>query len=94
MDKAAAFVISTASAIALVRVLVEVGVAVPEKLPRIILPLALEFTIMAALCNGLFYGIDKRDGEGMHGPENPARFKTALVFGLLYGPTLLKKHEK
>lgn len=84
LDKVAAFVITTASAIALVRVLVEVGVVVPEKLPRIILPLALEFTIMAALCAGLFYRIDKGNGEGMPEPENPAQFKTAVVFGLLY----------
>ena len=89
IDMMAAFIITTASAIALVRVLVEVGVIIPEKLPQIILPLAVEFLIMAALCAGLFYKVNKKSVTAMPEPDNPAQFKGALIFGLLYGLILL-----
>lgn len=90
IDKIAAFIITTASAMALVRVVVEVGVVIPEKLPDIILPLALEFVLMAAICAVLFYLINKdTTDDEMPEPENPAQFKSALVFGLLYGLILL-----
>lgn len=90
INKMAAFVITAASAIALVRVLVEVGVVIPGKLPEIILPLLAVFVLMALLCIGLFYIIAKNGGnEKMPEPKNPAQFKSALIFGLLYGGILL-----
>lgn len=90
IGKIAAFVITTASAIALVRVLVEVGVVIPEKLPAIILPILLEFILMSILCVVLFYLINKEStGDEMPEPKNPAQFKSALIFGLLYGLILL-----
>ena len=90
INKMAAFVITAASAIALVRVLVEVGVVIPEKLPEIILPLLAVFVLMALLCIGLFYITAKNGGnEKMPEPKNPAQFKSALIFGLLYGGILL-----
>lgn len=90
ISKMAAFVITAASAIALARVLVEVGVVIPQKLPQIILPILVEFVLMAAICVALFYKIKKEDqGDEMPEPKNPAQFKSALVFGLLYGLILL-----
>lgn len=89
IDKLAALTITIASAIALVRVMVEVGVVIPQKLPQIILPLSVEFVIMAALCAGLFYKINKGSDDKMPEPDNPAQFKSALIFGLLYGLILL-----
>lgn len=90
IDKLAAFVITAASAIALVRVMIEVGVVVPEKLPEVLPPLIVEFVIMALLCVGLFYLINKdKGGDEMPEPKNPAQFKSALIFGLLYGLILL-----
>lgn len=90
INKLAAFVITAASAIALVRVLVEIGVVVPEKLPELILPLIAVLVVMAILCVGLFYIVSKNGGdEKMPEPENPAQFKSALIFGLLYGGILL-----
>jgi uncharacterized membrane protein (DUF4010 family) len=90
IHKMAAFVITVASAIALVRIIVEVSVVIPEKLPLIAMPLVAEFVIMAALCGLLFYWIrtDKKE-ETMPEPDNPAQFRSALVFGLLYGLILL-----
>lgn len=90
IDKLAAFVITTASAVALVRVLVEIGVVIPEKLSEVSLPLISVFVLMALLCVGLFYIISKNGGdEKMPEPENPAQFKSAIIFGLLYGAILL-----
>lgn len=90
ISKMAAFVITTASAIALVRVIIEVGVVIPEKLPQLIVPLAAEFIIMLAICIALFFFIKSdKDNEEMPEPKNPAQFKSALIFGLLYGLILL-----
>ncbi|RFN59720.1 MgtC/SapB family protein [Marixanthomonas ophiurae] len=90
IGKMAAFVITAASAIALVRVLIEVGIVIPEKLPQIMLPIIVELIIMILLCVGLFYlfNNDGKDDE-MPEPKNPAQFKSALIFGLLYGLILL-----
>lgn len=86
----AAFVISTASAIALVRVLIEVFVVIPEKLPALVLPIFFNFLVLSGLCVWLFFRVNKKsDEEELPEPENPAQFKTALVFGLLYGLILL-----
>lgn len=90
INKVAAFVISVASAVALVRILIEIGVVIPEKLPELILPLIIIFVLMVLLCSGLFYLITKNGGdEKMPEPKNPAQFKSALIFGLLYGAILL-----
>lgn len=90
ISKMAAFVITVASAISLARVMVEVGVVIPEKLPEILLPLLVEFVVMALICVGMFYSINKdSEDDSMPEPENPADFKSALVFGLLYGAILL-----
>ncbi len=90
IDKLAAFVITAASAVALLRVMVEVGVVIPEKLPELVLPLIAVLALMVLLCVGLFYIISKNGGdEEMPEPENPAQFKSALIFGLLYGGILL-----
>ena len=90
IHKMAAFVITAASAIALARVLIEVGIVIPEKLPQIMLPILVEFVIMILLCVGLFYLINNdEEGEEMPEPKNPAQFKSALIFGLLYGLILL-----
>lgn len=90
INKISAFIITTASAIALVRVVIEVSVVVPEKLSQLVLPLAVEFGLMAVICAVLFYLINKENSEDeMPEPENPAQFKSALIFGLLYGLILL-----
>ena len=90
ISKMAAFVITVASVISLARVMVEIGVVIPEKLPVILLPLMVEFVVMALICLGMFYSINKDSKDDtMPEPENPAEFKSALVFGLLYGAILL-----
>ncbi|GGW39952.1 MgtC/SapB family protein [Arenibacter certesii] len=90
IGKLAAFVITTASTIALARVMVEVIVVIPEKIPEMLLPLLFQFVVMALVCVVLFYTITKDSSdEKMPEPSNPAQFKSALLFGLLYGLILL-----
>ncbi len=90
IHKLAAFVITVASAVSLIRVLVEVAVVAPTKIPELILPILAELIFIIALCAILFYFINKDKGnDEMPEPTNPAQFKTALVFGLLYGVILL-----
>ncbi|MEX2349923.1 MAG: MgtC/SapB family protein [Flavobacteriaceae bacterium] len=90
IDKLSAFVIVGASAIALVRIVIEMGVVIPERLPEIIAPIAIEFVVIVLLCVFLFYRIQKGKKEDkMPEPKNPAQLKTAIVFGLLYGVILL-----
>ncbi|SRR6056297_2897713 len=90
IDKLSIFVIVGASAIALVRIVIEMGVVIPERLPEMIAPIAVQFIVMSLLCIFLFRRIQKGKSEGsMPEPKNPAQLKTAITFGLLYGVLLL-----
>lgn len=84
--KLSAFVTVGASAITLVRIVIEMSVVIPERLLEMIAPIAVEFVVMVVLCVFLFRNIQKEEKESeMPEPKNPAQLKTALVFGLLYG---------
>ncbi|WP_235297660.1 MgtC/SapB family protein [Portibacter marinus] len=87
----AAFVITVASAIALVRIIIEIAVVIPQQLPMLLLPLAVEFIFMVGVCVVMFYLISKeqKKEDKMPEPNNPAQFRSALVFGLLYAFILL-----
>jgi uncharacterized membrane protein (DUF4010 family) len=88
--KIAVFVITTASAIALARVMIEIFVVAPGDFPALAMPIAFNFIFMAGICAWLFYNIKRdKEAEELPEPENPAQFKTALVFGFLYGLILL-----
>ncbi|WP_452223299.1 MgtC/SapB family protein [Lacinutrix chionoecetis] len=91
ISKLAVFVITTASAVSFLRILFEVGVVIPEHLGVIALPIGAVILVMALVCVALFYIINKdaSEDEKMPEPENPAQFKSALIFGLLYGFILL-----
>lgn len=91
ISKTAVFVIVTASAISFVRVLFEVGVVIPQHLKTIAVPIGAVVVFMALVAVALFYLINKKNSEDdkMPEPKNPAQFKSALVFGLLYGFILL-----
>ncbi|WP_179008915.1 MgtC/SapB family protein [Winogradskyella forsetii] len=91
ISKLAVFVITTASAVSFIRVLFEVGIVIPNQLNIIAVPIGAVIVIMAITCVGLFYLINKDESavEEMPEPKNPAQFKSALIFGLLYGIILL-----
>ncbi|WP_373055563.1 MgtC/SapB family protein [Zunongwangia sp. H14] len=50
----AVFVITTASAIALARVLIEISVVAPAQLPMLAMPIAFNFVVMCLICAWLF----------------------------------------
>lgn len=88
--KIAVFVITTASAIALARVMIEIFVVAPREFAALAMPIAFNFVIMGIICAWLFYIIKSDDeSEELPEPENPAQLKAALIFGLLYGLILL-----
>ncbi|SFN54479.1 Uncharacterized membrane protein, DUF4010 family [Bizionia echini] len=90
ISKLAVFVITVASTVSLVRVLIEVGVVIPEKLGLMALPIIAEIAILTVICILLFHRINKnKSNDEMPEPSNPAQFKSALIFGLLYGAILL-----
>ncbi|WMI69516.1 MgtC/SapB family protein [Mangrovimonas sp. YM274] len=90
VNKMAAFVIATASMVSLVRILIEIVVVIPKKFNYILLPILSEVVLLALLCIILFYLVNKDDTEDeMPEPENPAQFKSALLFGMLYALILL-----
>ncbi|MGJ8591916.1 MAG: MgtC/SapB family protein [Aquaticitalea sp.] len=90
ISKLAVFVITVASAVSMIRVLIEVAVVVPEKFGQIVLPIAVEIVIVSIICVILFYLVNKnKSDDEMPEPSNPAQFKSALIFGLLYGFILL-----
>lgn len=88
--KLSAFIIMVASLVSLIRILIEVGIVIPEKLAIIAVPIAAEIFIMTIISIFLFYLIKREDSESeMPEPKNPAQFKSAIIFGLLYGFILL-----
>ena len=90
IGKVAAFVILAAVTVSIIRVIVEIGIVVPQKLPQLILPFVVLFVFMSILSVILFYTISKDNNqEEMPEPKNPAQFKSAFVFGILYGLILL-----
>lgn len=88
--KVAAFVVLTAVTVSLIRVIVIIGVVAPNSLMDVILPFIVLFIFMAILSGMVFYFVSKeKSQEEMPEPKNPAQFKSAFVFGLLYGAILL-----
>lgn len=90
VSKIAAFVIITSVTISIIRVVIEIGIVAPNKFGQLILPFALLFIFMSILSIIIFYTISRDDSQnGMPEPKNPAQFKSAFIFGILYGIILL-----
>lgn len=81
----AAFVITGASAIAFVRVVIEISVVAPSVVHKVIMPFIAIFLVMVVLSLFVYYRINKnKDQEDFPEPKNPAQLKVALIFGLFY----------
>jgi uncharacterized membrane protein (DUF4010 family) len=91
LSRAAAFIVLTASTVALLRILVEVAVVSPQNLGKIAPPLLVVLGAMIILCVGLFLlnRREEKEVKEMPEPDNPAQLKTALIFGALYALILL-----
>lgn len=84
ISRLAAFVILTASAVSMVRVMVEISIVAPRSFENFLLPLAAELLIMIVLIFILFFQNRKEKTE-MPLQSNPAELKGAFIFALLYG---------
>lgn len=88
--KLAAFVILVAVTVSLIRVLIEIFVVIPVQAKEIVAPILVLFVFMAALSIVMFYRIHKENNtEALPEPKNPAQFKTALIFALIYALILM-----
>lgn len=85
----AAFVILVASAVSMIRVLVEVLTVSPQNFATIAPPIVIEIIVMFLLAGGLYWYNSKEASGELPEPDNPAQFKSALIFGALYGLILL-----
>lgn len=85
----AGFVVTAASAMAFVRVLIEVLIVAPDHLGVVAPPIVAVLGIIALISIGLFFTTTKQTHEPVPDPQNPAQFKTALIFGILYAVVLM-----
>jgi len=90
LSKISAFVIYVSITVSIIRVIVEIAIVVPEKTGQLISPFIVLFLFMCLVCLALYYLLSKEvSQEQMPEPKNPAQFKSAFIFGILYGIILL-----
>ncbi|MHC4406501.1 MAG: MgtC/SapB family protein, partial [Planctomycetota bacterium] len=82
-----AIVIMIASAIALIRVLVEVAVVAPAFLPSVAVPMGILMLLMTLPSLFVWYRVRKTPNE-MPPQENPTQLKSAVFFGAMYALAL------
>ena len=83
-----AFVVTAASTVAFVRILFEVAIVAPQFFNKTAPPLLVVTCFLALASAGLFF-YNKNPNQNNIEPDNPAQFKTALVFALAYALILL-----
>jgi uncharacterized membrane protein (DUF4010 family) len=81
--KLAAFVILTASAVSMGRVLVEISVVAPSSFTQFVFPLAAEGLIMVLMIFILCLS-HRKEKNKMPEQGNPAELKGAIIFAILY----------
>jgi uncharacterized membrane protein (DUF4010 family) len=79
----AAFVILVASAVSLIRVLVEISIVAPGSFMDFVFPIGAELVLMVMLILVLFFR-HRKDNTEMPEQSNPAQLKGAIIFALLY----------
>lgn len=85
----AVFVITIASAMAFIRILVEVAIIAPEHLIVVAPPILVVLGVNALTAALLYFFVSRQAHEPVPDPKNPAQFMSALVFGLLYAVVLV-----
>lgn len=79
----AAFVILTATAVSLARVLVEISIVAPSTFRHFVFPLGAELAVMVVLI-GILSFRHRKETSKMPEQGNPAQLKSAIIFALLY----------
>lgn len=80
----AALVIMLASAVSVLRILLEVFIVIPGYFLMIALPIALVVLVMGVLCVVIYFRNKENPKSAIPEPGNPAQIKSALLFGGLY----------
>lgn len=78
-----ALIVMIASAIAFVRVLVEIGIFASGKFNALAMPISAMLGAMVAITAGTFF-LTRREDSKPPEHHNPAQLKTALIFAALY----------
>jgi uncharacterized membrane protein (DUF4010 family) len=86
--KVAAVVVMIASAIVLIRVLIEIGVVAPSLLRIAAIPISILLVVSVLLSVGIGWHLRKSDAD-MPEQENPTHLRPALFFAALYAVVLL-----
>lgn len=86
--RAVVFVIMVASAVAFVRVLIEIAAVAPNRAMAMSGPVIALLAWMAIVAM-MFYPFKRGDVEKMAEPRNPAELKSALIFGAVYAAVIL-----
>ena len=84
----ATMVIFIASVVSVIRVLSEIAFVAPGSMGQVLPPFGVFSLFMIALAVAAYFFKRSSDGK-MPEQENPAHFKTALVFGLVYAAVTL-----
>ncbi|MDX1652748.1 MAG: MgtC/SapB family protein [Brumimicrobium sp.] len=85
-----AFVITGASAVSFIRVIIEISVVAPEIVKSTFLPILTTFGIISALSFLIYYRLrNNKTSQDLPEPKNPAQLKIALIFGFFYALILL-----
>lgn len=89
-SKVSAFVIYLSITISILRVIAEIAIVTLENTRKLIAPFLFLFLVMTVFSVFLFYILTKDDGnDTVPEQKNPAQFKSAFYFGLLYAVILL-----
>lgn len=75
--------IMTASAVSLVRVLIEIGAVASAHFQRLALPIGAMLAAMTVIA-AVAYAVNGRDQASLEQQQNPAQLKTGLIFAVMY----------
>ena len=89
-SRVSAFVICAATTISVIRAIVEIVIIVPRDLPQLIAPFLVLLGFMVIVSIVVFYSVSNRsEKDSIPEPDNPAQFKSALIFGVMYAIIIL-----
>lgn len=84
-----AFIIIAASAVSIIRIIVELLVVTPKYIATLAPPLLIVAAVMGIASLIFFFKSNNTNNEPAPDPQNPAQFKTALIFAILYAVILV-----
>lgn len=83
-----AVVIMIATAVVLIRVVIEIAVVAPQILRSVVVPIAVVFAVAATLSVAMWWRV-RGQAADMPQQQNPTMLRAALIFGVLYAVVLI-----